>query len=338
MIIQNLRSRPLRCIVVLCLGLFALSWEVVASDAHHTTKECSPDLSPGLHPERVRLSHIEGRGIGYNRGYSSLDLFFTVPTHQNHVVPFLDLRGHIFNNGKLAANAGLGVRWLTPSIATVWGVNAYYDYRVVSYKYHLSSNQHYNQVSWGIEALRKQWDFRANSYLPVGQKRPQFYDYRFDYQGGSQYLLRGKFQFALRGVDAEAGYHYSKIKHVQLYAAAGPYYYSGTTSRNAIFARTHESALGGRLLARATLFSYVTAEASASYDHLFKWIGQGRVSLNFNFGPRQHMKKPKFMGCSERAALLERLYQDVEHHEMIVVRKIHKRSNSSGLIDPDLDL
>ena len=39
---------------------------------------------------------------------------------------FLDLRGHIFNDGRGAANGGFGVRYIGNS--QVWGINTYYTF------------------------------------------------------------------------------------------------------------------------------------------------------------------------------------------------------------------
>ena len=106
--------------------------------------------------ERITLRHIESKGVGYNQGYTTLEGFFTVPSLiETQSVPFLDLRGHVFNDGKFAANAGLGFRYLT---SRIWGINAYYDYRN-------TRRMHYNQVSLGLESLGERWDFRANGYL-----------------------------------------------------------------------------------------------------------------------------------------------------------------------------
>ena len=119
---------------------------------------------PGPRPELIRLRHIESKGLGYNKGYSSLDAFLTYPKWSGDFLPFVDLRGHVFNDGKTAANAGWGFRYLSEPKKRVFGLNFYYDYRDASKK-------SYRQVSAGLEALGITWDFRMNGYLPVGGKR-----------------------------------------------------------------------------------------------------------------------------------------------------------------------
>ena len=58
---------------------------------------------------RIDARHIEAEGIGYNQGYTTLETFLA-PDNDAVLVPFLDLRAHVFNNGKFAANAGVGGR------------------------------------------------------------------------------------------------------------------------------------------------------------------------------------------------------------------------------------
>lgn len=76
---------------------------------------------------RASLRHIESGGIGYKDGYTTLEAFFASDPSQWPVTPFLDARGHIFDDGKWAANVGAGLRKLWRNRA--YGINAYYDYR-----------------------------------------------------------------------------------------------------------------------------------------------------------------------------------------------------------------
>jgi hypothetical protein len=114
----------------------------------------------GGRPFRVAVRHIEPNGIGYRQGYTTAEGFFPLYDNWDKWVFFLDARGHVFNNGQPAVNAGLGGRYLTTS--RVWGLNAYYDYRK-------TSRFHYNQVGGGFESLGAVWDFRVNGYAPVGK-------------------------------------------------------------------------------------------------------------------------------------------------------------------------
>ena len=129
---------------------------------HSLEKECEYTSKN----EQVQLRHIEGKGIGYDRGYTTIQAFFT--PHIDRLVPIFDVRGHVFDDGKFAANAGLGLRYFH---SRVYGINAYYDYRQT----HLF---HYNQVAIGCESLGKKFDFRINGYFPVGRKQSFFPHFR----------------------------------------------------------------------------------------------------------------------------------------------------------------
>ncbi len=59
---------------------------------------------------RTTLRHIESGGIGYEDGYTTLEAFLASDPSKWAVTPFLDARGHVFDNGKWAANAGVGLR------------------------------------------------------------------------------------------------------------------------------------------------------------------------------------------------------------------------------------
>ena len=143
------------------------------------------ECESALHTMRVGVRHIENKGVGYNTGYSTLEAFFA--PYALSVTPFLDLRGHVFDDGKFAANAGIGIRGVTGN--RIYGVNTYYDYRN-------TSRQHYNQVSLGLESLGIRRDFRLNGYLPVGAKISSAYDrqsvttYAFDSFEGHNALIK----------------------------------------------------------------------------------------------------------------------------------------------------
>ncbi|MES2121269.1 MAG: inverse autotransporter beta domain-containing protein, partial [Chlamydiota bacterium] len=205
----------------------------------------TPSVKPAKdpQPEHISVSHTEGKGLGYSKGYSSLDLFLSQPFCYKHYVPFLDLRGHIFNDGKYAANAGLGLRWLNRRCSLIWGGNAFYDYLQ-------TSHFHYNQVSVGLEALGKNWDARLNGYLPVGRKNTNIYRLSYDNLSPGGFLVEAREQLAMKGFDSEVGYDFCKTRFLQVRVGAGPYYYWGSSAatENA-FRSTTKHAFGGRLSA-----------------------------------------------------------------------------------------
>ncbi len=254
-------------------------------------------------PVRFTLRHIEPNGVGYKQGYTTLEGFFAPGDfYRGSWLPYLDLRGHVFDNGKLAANAGLGLRYLGER--RVWGANAYYDYRS-------THRLHYNQAAIGFEVLGEKWDFRLNGYLPVGKKVSRGFSPKFDHFAGHSLFLSRKHEYALASVDGEVGCH-GKFRWIPVEVAAGPYYLRGND----------QTAWGGKLRAAFDLGQYFRLEGNVSYDHLFKWIGQGQASVIIPFSRRkrwtcraEYEEVPKCL-CE---TLVNRAYQRVIRSEIIPV-------------------
>lgn len=158
-----------------------------------------------LKNEQVQFRHIEGRGIGYSQGYTTIQAFFT--PHFVAFVPLVDFRGHVFDDGKFAANAGVGFRLIR---SCVYGFHAYYDYRQ-------TNHFQYNQASFGLEALGKRLDFRLEGYFPFGRER------------------------AFKGGNGEIGVHILKNETYALYGAVGPYFFE-RQAKKAIGGQTRFSA------------------------------------------------------------------------------------------------
>src|SRR3569832_2212519 len=125
---------------------------------------------------RISARYTSPKGVGYNEGYTTLEGFFAPATIVGDKwLPFVDIRGHLFDNGKWASNSGLGVRHMGSS--RIWGVNAYYDYR--------NTHRHrYSQVAVGLESLGIVWDFRLNGYIPVCKNHSSLYHPQFGAGGG----------------------------------------------------------------------------------------------------------------------------------------------------------
>jgi len=249
---------------------------------------------------RAGLRHIEGGGIGYNEGYTTLEMFLSRDPSQWEITPFLDVRGHVFNNGKWAANAGVGLRALWGD--QVLGINTYYDYRKAS---RLNSNQ----VGVGFEALGNLFDFRINGYLPVGKSISTPFDTTFGGFFENYMLLSQKYQYAMRGVNAEVGCHFRKTALFDLYAAAGPYCFKGEMG---------SSTWGGKARVAATFRDILTLEISDSYDRAFHNKFQGQISLNYFFGPKSKVQR-EARTCRAVNTLNERMLQPVNRQEIIVI-------------------
>lgn len=260
-----------------------------------------PETSPPS--KHLELRHIEGKGIGYDQGYTTLALFMTaddvMPAHAlKPVVPFFDLRIHVFDNGRPALNIGTGFRYPDKRI---WGASFYYDFRQ-------TARRNYNQLSLGFESLGKRIDFRLNGYLPVGQNKSSLFSPRFGGFQGNFMKVSLKREFSLGGVNAEMGFRINKSKKIPFYFALGPYYLTGK-----------KSAWGGKARASLAFFDRIRLEGNVSYDSLFKWIGQGEVALTYPFGGKKEIRPKKGRSCSEELSLRRLWAQRVERSEIIPI-------------------
>jgi hypothetical protein len=112
---------------------------------------------------------------------------------------FVDIRGHVENNGAYGFNTHLGYRWLSEEDGTpdrdhwVYGVNGGFDGRQVDGDW----------LFWcraGAEALGHEWEFRANGYLGCGGNQ----DLALEAVGFEQgaLLIETLERRALSGIDA----------------------------------------------------------------------------------------------------------------------------------------
>lgn len=277
----------------------------------------------------MSLSHTEGKGLGYSQGYNSLDLFLTYPLYNNEIIPLLDLRGHLFNDGKSAANLGLGLRWFNSCYNNVWGINAFYD----SLRTHHRS---YSQVSLGLESLSATWDIRINGYLPVGHKTTPIYRLSYDFTSG--FLAKAREQFSMGGIDAEVGYHFLPKQCIDIYASIGPYAYWGRSQKTEnAFRNTRRDFFGGRLRAWIGFWTYCKLEGVTSYDSRFKWIGQVTFSLNISFDHICSAWNQTTCYNPYCYTLTERLYQPIIRNEIIVVDRINRFSSNPAILDPEFE-
>lgn len=268
--------------------------------------ECCEDIC-ALAPSsrRIIFRHTEGKGIGYNQGYTTAEGFFSYIPYNETWIPFLDARVHIFNDGRPAGNVGLGLRYVG---CNVWGIAGYYDFR----KTH---SVFYNQASLCLESLGKILDFRLNGYLPLGKTQSSFKT-SFDHFEGNFMILSRKRDVALRGANAEVGVHMYNSSWADLYGALGPYYFGNGGSH----------AWGGQGRIALNITKYLQIAANASYDNLFKWIAQGQIGLVIPFGPCCQSQ------CGKSEVLLcHRALQPVDREEIVVV---HKNKHKEIAIDP----
>lgn len=262
----------------------------------------------GKKQHRATVRHIESGGIGYHEGYTTLELFLASDPSHWRVTPFLDLRGHVFDNGKWAANAGIGIRGLWGNRA--YGINTYYDYRK-------TGQLNANQIGLGLETLGELVDFRISGYLPVGTKTSNPYDSTLGAFSGNYLLLSQKYKSAMKGCNAEFGFHFYTSESFHFYAAAGPYYYIGEVAK---------ASWGGKARVSGSYKNIVTLEISDSYDRTFHNKCQGQIALTLPFGPKSKVKESG-RTCALANTLNNRMLQPVDRQEIIVIDTVKKKKS-----------
>ena len=77
---------------MLCLTSSLFSWDYQPCE---TTA-----ISNTFRQQPLQISHTEAEGLGYKSGYTTAEAFLTLPeNYQSCWAPFLDLRGHVFDDG-----------------------------------------------------------------------------------------------------------------------------------------------------------------------------------------------------------------------------------------------
>ena len=232
-------------------------------------------------------------------------------------MPFFDIRGHVFNDGKWAGNVGIGERTLLESIDHTFGSYLYYDVRRVGHGLTV------NQLSPGIELVGERMEYRINGYFPVGKHKSREYGFKFDKFSGHSIILKGKQQQAMMGGDAEVGVHITQSTRYDVYAGAGPYYFHSSNA----------SAWGGKVRLLGRYKEYVTLEVAYSYDHLFRNVVQGSLAFTLPFG-RKLQRCGKCCPQTDNL-LLSRAAFAPSRFEIPVVKRVNKREKAINPVTGD---
>ena len=223
---------------------------------------------------RLMVSHKEGKGIGYEKGYTSLKGNFYAYLIKDHTNMFLDLRLHYFNDGTYAANSGLGFRHALKDSNNTLGLNVYYDSRKIR------KRSLFNQIGIGLEYLGIV-DCRLNGYIPI-QKRKDFKgSSEKDYHDGYK-ITSNKYERSLGSISFELGHRLIDYKNFKMYGAVGQYYLeTGNCTM----------AFGGNSRLNFDIGKYVSLEFAGTYDTLFKARAQGIIRINFTWGRSKKKNK-----------------------------------------------
>ncbi len=222
---------------------------------------------------KLEFRHRESEGVGYNQGYSTIE--FIGNTNWDKLEFLTNLRGHIFNNGKMAGNIGLGLRKPLKSERYLIGLNAYYDVRATHYLIA-------QQMGVGGEFLSKRADLRINGYIPVS-KQSDYEQKTFTGFVDHTMYVKQKVHATLPCAELELGIPIKSI----FYLAGGPYYLFNKDVRGFHTGNTW----GGRLRATLDITDYLTLSAICTHDGIFNTRFQGYISINVPLS-KDKPKKP----------------------------------------------
>lgn len=257
-------------------------------------RECNCPIPDEYDPKTDSLYTVlfkttQGSGIGFGKGYTSVEAF--IPKLWRDWLIFADGRGHVFNNVRFAANAGLGIRKFIPSRSFIAGANAYYDARQ-------KKNILYQEFGAGVEALFQEWTIRVNGYVPWGPKEKKLPSHRKD--------------TAFYAADVQVGGDIYSDHWFELEGLLGGYYLNG---------EFNQQGGGGLLRLSAKMTSFVSLEGQTSYDNIFHWRGWGSISFNYRFGNRA---KTKTGDCVEEKNLSARFAEFVSRSEIMPLKSIKR--------------
>lgn len=241
----------------------------------------------------ITLRHIEPGGIGYCKGYTTLEGLFFPVCSPCLKWPLLDVRLHYFNNNEWAGNIGLGSRILNPCTNVVHGFNFFFDFRSSC-----RGDLWFPQAGIGLERLSPCWDLRINGYLPWASTKT-IKRCHFEYPGGF-FIDRHKQEVALRGIDLEVGRCLFQMCCFEFYGAIGPYFYGR--------AHCQKSFVGGRARASLSYSRYLSIEGIATYDQRYKAKFQGSFAITIPLGC-----------CPKRGVCQDILSQRIYRNEIIVL-------------------
>ncbi|NJL10512.1 MAG: hypothetical protein HC908_11015, partial [Calothrix sp. SM1_7_51] len=260
-----------------------------------TTTESLPRFSSRLGAEYT----TEGAGV------DSLGIFEGfIPIFQAPGQNLTYLQGKLLlstDNSALGGNLLLGHRFFSDSKNYIVGGYISYDTRN-------TGDAVFNQLGAGFESFSEGLDFRANFYIPIGQKRPILAETfpgsaRFDGDFLAVDRVR-RVQQALSGLDAEIGTKLLSLGSGSLRGYAGLYYYSGEGVSDFVGVR-------GRLVARPSdsLVAGLTLQSDSVFD----------TKLIFSFG----VNFPGSSGSPQRnneSIILARMAESAERQSSIVVQ------------------
>jgi hypothetical protein len=273
--------------VSLLLGLFLAGTAEAGSPAA---------ASSGGLPFNLILRTDQGDGVstnGYTTGGVVLGLPFSgEPNRYDHGMGFIDVRGHIENDGHTAVTSDLGYRLPDWDGNRIWGVHGGYDWRQ-------TDDGSYAWVNIGAEMLSKDWDLRVDGYINLSSDNilcncaDQFV--------GQELLLRQTTEESMWGIEGAVGKHFTLFGDMPFYLGGRVHYFSGDFG---------DPAAGARLQLQADVLPNLSLGASGGYDSLFGALGYATLTFSFGDVPKQQNRD---------LSLQQRLIDPIQRQELVVV-------------------
>lgn len=263
---------------ILLIPLFFLFTCVCAQDFEEEEEEDCGRYARS----RLSLATRQYKGMGFDRGYSTVSLFLC-RDFGSPLYPFFDARLHVFNDGYLASNVGFGTRVSNAAETYSVGCNIYYDYR--NYK---SISVH--QGAGGLELLTKHFGIYLNGYYPFSGKTSEGNKSFSNFSGHSAYYKQTN-RFALPSADAQISFTLPEpFSQIGLHLDVG-YYYLFKQKLNQLSVGNAPGVLGRIRIHPA---DYITFEGEYTHDKVFGSRTNGTIAFHIRLGP----KKPKNLRAS----------------------------------------
>lgn len=143
-------------------------------------------------------AHLELEGkAGTKRNLGEADLFLPLAQNDDTLL-FADIRTRLDDQSSREGNFGVGVRHMLEDGWNIGGYG-YFDRRRSEY------HNYFSQATIGAELLGRDWDLRANGYIPMGRGRSPVDSLNSAEISGSSVVFHGGEEHALGGFDAEVG-------------------------------------------------------------------------------------------------------------------------------------
>lgn len=278
----------------------------------------TPSCDVGYPSNSVTARYLQGKGVGFNTSYTTVELFLSPTLCDATWSPFLDVAGHILNNGRWALNTGVGMRHVD---TYTYGLNLYYDFRTTN---HFS----FNQIGVGYEVIGPIWSLSINGYAPISRRiSPNFSietqssdsGTNFAFFEGNQIFLNSsssstttaKRQYAFSGGDINFMVRACDMNKgtFALDFGLGPYYFHSYFSQNAV---------GGKASFTARFKNYASLSIGGSYDTVFRGRLDGTFAISVPFGGKS-FTKCRNNRCAIPSFWNLKLAEGANRNEMIVL-------------------